>query len=171
MSVIEGHPFDLGPVWRAALAGHPLDASVLEGFVAAVDWPASMFWDEIAEMNRDAIVLLSRRSTADVWWESFEATILPYARMSRSPGWCEGRDLVALLERFAGSREWDDRAVLTDAYERHLATVRVACEPSRLVEWEPGEGWGPICRALGLPMPANPFPWANRREQWSSDSG
>lgn len=169
MTVIEGHPFNLGPVWQAALAGSPLDPSALDGFVAAVDWPASMFWSELADANPEAVVLLSRRSSAALWRQSIESTILPYARMSRDPGWAEGLDLLRLFERFTGSAAWDDPAVLTEAYERHLAGVRRTCPPGRLLEWEPNEGWQPLCRSLGIPVPAEPFPWTNTREEWSSE--
>lgn len=45
MRKLPGHPFDLGDGWRAALAGEtPEWSSMLEGYVAAVDWPASLFW-------------------------------------------------------------------------------------------------------------------------------
>jgi hypothetical protein len=166
MTAIPGHPFDLGPVWRAALAHGRLDSSVLEGFVASVDWPASMFWHQISARYPGAVVLLSRRGSAVEWWESMEATILPYARMSQSDTWAQGRDLLSLFERFAGTADWDDRTVLTGAYERHLAAVRDACEPARLIEWMPTDGWAPICHALGLPEPDQPFPSTNRREDW-----
>jgi Sulfotransferase domain len=166
MSSIPGHPFDLGPVWRAALAHGRLDSSVVEGFVACVDWPSSMFWHQLSERYPGAFVLLSRRGSADEWWESVEATILPYARMSQSDTWTQGRDLATLFERFAGTPHWDDRTVLTEAYERHLAAVRDACEPARLVEWMPTDGWTPICCALGLPEPEQSFPSTNRREEW-----
>jgi hypothetical protein len=166
MTSIPGHPFDLGPVWRAALAHGELDSSVLDGYVACADWPASMFWRQLSGRSPGAFVLLSRRDSADAWWESMEATILPYARMSRSDTWTQGRDLVTLFERFAGTPDWDDYAVLTEAYERHLAAVRDGCEPARLIEWMPTDGWPPICRALGLPEPDHPFPSTNRREEW-----
>lgn len=44
MSVIPGHPFDLGDGWDLALTGGTPDwEAVCEGYVAAVDWPASLF--------------------------------------------------------------------------------------------------------------------------------
>lgn len=46
-------------------------------------------------------------------------------------------------------------------YERWLGEVRAEVAPERLVEWQPGDGWGPICGALGLPVPARPFPHVN----------
>jgi Sulfotransferase domain len=166
MTSIPGHPFDLGPVWGAALAHGRLDVSVVEGFVACVDWPASMFWQQLSERYPEAVVLLSKRGSADEWWQSMEATILPYARLSQSDSWTQGRDLATLLERFTGTPLWDDRTVLSSAYERHIAAVQDACDPARLVVWMPTDGWTPICRALGLPEPGHSFPVTNRREEW-----
>jgi hypothetical protein len=136
-----GHPFNLGPGWHLALAGGRPDWSeVLAGYVAAVDWPASMFWRELAETWPDAPVLLSVRDSARTWYESVAATILPYARLPLAPDWKEGRDLLDLFERFAGKR-WDDPATLMAAYERHNAEVRRAVPRARLVEWRGEDGW------------------------------
>jgi hypothetical protein len=33
----------------------------------------------------------------------------------------------------------------------------------RLLEWEIGDGWGPLCEFLGKPVPEVPFPHANAR--------
>ncbi len=160
MREIPGHPFDLGPGWRTALAGgSPSWADVLDGFIAAVDWPASMFWRQLLEVNPGAPVLLSSRVSAEVWWESLEATVLPVARH-------EGRDLVTLFERFTGTPDWDHPETLMAAYERHNLDVRSAVPPARLVDWRPGDGWEPICRALAVPIPDEPFPWVNKREDW-----
>jgi hypothetical protein len=167
MSMIPGHPFDLGAGWDTALAGDQPDWDQLfTGYIAAVDWPASMFWRELSEVYPDALVLLSMRDSAETWWQSTEATILPVARLALTPGWNEGRGLLDLLERFTASHEWDDPAKLMAAYERHNAEVQQSIPPHRLLVWRATEGWGPICRALGLSAPDQPFPWVNRREDW-----
>src|SRR6266545_3110957 len=81
MMVIPGHPFDLGAGWDAALAGERLDWDRLfGGYVAAVDWPASIFWRELAAANPDALVLLSVRPAAGEWLRSVEEMVLPHAR-------------------------------------------------------------------------------------------
>ncbi len=104
MSAIPGHPFDLGVGWQAALTGHPTDWHELTaGFVAAVDWPASHFWQELSDANPDALVLLSVRESAQVWWESMNATVLPVARMALAAGWTDRRDLLTLMECFVGA--------------------------------------------------------------------
>src|SRR4051812_36569265 len=142
MSTIPGHPFDLGGGWNQALAGETPDwGQLFDGYVAAVDWPASMFWRELSEAYPDALVLLSVRDRAETWWQSTNATILPVARMALAPDWNEGRDLVDLLERFTGSKQWDDAATLMAAYERHNTAVRQNVPPHRLLEWRAAEGW------------------------------
>src|SRR5205823_14132848 len=80
MEEVFAHP-EHAPLWRRALAG---DATAwracLEGYVAAVDWPASMLWRELAEANPDAPVLLTTRTDAQSWWSSVDATILRVIR-------------------------------------------------------------------------------------------
>lgn len=141
-------------------------ADMLDGYIAAVDWPASMFWRDLSQANPDALVLLSVRDSAETWWQSANATILPIARMALAPDWREGRALLDLLERFAATEDWDDSETLMAAYERHNAEVRAGTAPHRLLEWRATEGWEPICKALDVPVPDIPFPWANRREDW-----
>src|SRR5882672_8609763 len=83
MSVIPGHPFDLGTGWNGALAGDTPDwHQVFAGYVAAVDWPASLFWRELSAAYPEALVLLSVRNSAEEWWHSADETILPYARLA-----------------------------------------------------------------------------------------
>lgn len=132
-----------------------------------MDWPASLFWRELSEMNPDALVLLSVRDSAETWWQSADETILPYARMALAPDWKEGRGLVELLERFTATKQWDDPATMMAAYERHNTEVRATVPPHRLLEWHAEEGWVPICHALGVPIPNVPFPWVNRRSEWN----
>ena len=125
-----------------------------------------MFWRELSVANPDALVLLSLRDSAETWWQSAEATILPVARLVLAPDWNEGRGLLDLLERFTGSKQWDDPALLMNAYEQHNTVVKQSVPPHRLLEWRAAEGWAPLCRALDVPVPDLPFPWTNRRENW-----
>src|SRR6185436_15666043 len=107
MSALPGHPFALGDGWDQAIAGSPTDwDSLMAGYAAEVDWPASMFWRELSAANPHAPVLLSVRDSAEDWLQSFEATILPIARQAEAGNWSDGRSLQALLERFAGSPRW-----------------------------------------------------------------
>lgn len=164
MSVIAGHPFDLGAGWRQALHGETPDwDQLLGGYVAAVDWPASMFWRELSEANSGALVILSVRDSAELWRRSFDEMVLPPARRSLAPNWTQGRDLATLLQRFTRTERWDHPETLMEAYERHNAAVRKRIPHNRLLEWRATEGWAPICRRLGIPAPDEPFPWIDGR--------
>lgn len=167
MREIPGHPYDTGPHWARALATGSTDWDALfEGYVAAVDWPAALFWRELVAHDPDALVLLSLRDSTDTWLDSMEATVLPVARAVAPAGWIGGRDLALMLERFAGTADWDHREVLRDAHDRWVTGVRADADPELLLEWRPGDGWEPLCRALGVPVPDEEFPWTNRRDDW-----
>ena len=54
------------PVWQAALDGNPPDwHAFFADYAAAVDWPASAFWPELADAFPDALILLSTRTDGD----------------------------------------------------------------------------------------------------------
>jgi hypothetical protein len=121
----------------------------------------------LSEANPDALILLSVRDTPETWWLSVDATILPVARRALEPDWKEGRGLLDLLERFTGTKEWDNPETMMAAYERHVSDVRRRAPARRVLEWRATEGWAPLCRALHLPIPELPFPWTNRRSEWN----
>ena len=70
----------------------------------------------------------------------------------------------AMWEEIARNRftpQLEDRDAAIAAYERHNADVRVSLPSDRLVDWQPGDGWEPICEVLDLPVPDQPFPHVN----------
>jgi sulfotransferase family protein len=156
-------------VWAAALRGDEPDWETWPpDCVAAVDWPASVFWRELADAHPHAVILLSTRESATQWWESCDATILPIARKN---DWPEHEDWLALfhgmLEREIGEN-WDDQGAAEAYYERYNAAVRRDAPPDRLLEFRATDGWEPLCAALGLPVPEEPFPRTNTRAEWNA---
>lgn len=166
MLEVLGHPEHL-PIWEQAGKGQMPDwSALLAGYEAIVDWPGASFWREMAEAFPDAVILLSTRADAETWWTSANATIFqvitglpadtedPFANMWR-----------AIAEnRFTPRTDDHDAAIA--AYERHNADVRATADPSRLVEWQPGDGWEPLCAALGVDVPDEPFPHVNTTDDF-----
>jgi hypothetical protein len=154
------------PGWTDAIEGRPVDWSkLLEGYRSIVDWPGGAFWRELLAANPDALVLLSVRDDADAWYRSASRTIfLTFDHMppEAQPWMNSVRQL--LHERF--SDNFDDRAAMIDAYERHNEAVRQEVPSSQLLEWRPADGWEPICERLGLPVPAEPFPVTNTTDEF-----
>ena len=168
MSEVFQRPEDVD-VWRAAVRGEAPDWTAFPGgCVAAIDWPASIYWRELAEAHPDAVIVLSTRRDAVKWWESCNETILTYARGDRhfdNENW-----LAMFREQLASEigENWEDPAIAQAFYDRWNATVRAEASPARLVDWTAEDGWEPLCAALGVPVPDEPFPHTNARAQWSS---
>ena len=164
MLEVFGHPEHV-PAWVAATTSEMPDWEALfGGYRAAVDWPAAAFWPELMEAFPDALVLLSVRD-ADAWWKSVHATIFSAplrAGLADSPLGAMIGPLLA--HRFTSAL--DDREACISAYERHNAEVRRRVPASRLLEWRPEQGWAPLCSALGVPIPSEPFPRVNTTEDF-----
>jgi hypothetical protein len=151
--------------WLRAARGEAVDVpGFLARYRAAVDWPACAFWRELAAANPDAVILLSTRDSPERWWASMQATIVPTVKSRASSSDASlvrhGAMVSELFER-RFCPHWDDPAAAMAAYERHNEDVRRRADPARLVQWRPGDGWEPLCDALGVPEPDAPFPHEN----------
>jgi hypothetical protein len=49
--------------------------------------------------------------------------------------------------------------------------VRSTAPADRLVEWHPGDGWDPVCAALGTAIPDKPFPHVNTTSDFRAEVG
>jgi hypothetical protein len=160
--------------WRAATRGEPVDwDGLFDGYAAAVDWPAAAFWRELAGAYPDAVVLLSLRDSPDAWWRSARATIFDTMRAEPPPeaGLGEWGAMVRDLMATRFTPDFLDEQAAKATYERLIAEVRAGVPAERLVEWRPGDGWAPLCDALGLPVPDMPFPHTNTTAEFRERMG
>ena len=151
--------------WIRAKAGEDVDfRSVMSGYQATLDWPACDFYRELMAAFPDAKVLLNVRDP-DQWYDSMFETI--WAIQKVFPWWMPREvwkihDDILWNSRFKG--EFANRAKAIAAYQAHLEEVRQTVPPERLLEYDVKEGWKPLCRFLGKPVPADvPFPRLNDR--------
>lgn len=173
MFEVFGRPDDI-PVWRAAMTGEPVDwAALLADFDAIVDWPGAACWRELAAAFPDAVVLHSTRADADTWYASAAATIFEGTRQNRDetdPMLVSWLSMIDAL-RARHDMDWDDRASAVAGYEAHNAAVLAEVPAERLVQWQPGDGWAPICAALGVPVPDEDFPHLNSTAEFRTRRG
>lgn len=150
-------------LWIAAAKGAPDWARIFDGYAAAVDYPAATFWRELAAYYPQSKVLLSVRD-ANGWFESVHETIFsPRIRewISKTPF----AEFMRLTVHGPFGDRIDDRAFMVDYFEKHIAAVKAAIPPERLLVYEVKQGWGPLCEFLGLPEPKEPFPRVNSRAE------
>ncbi len=144
-------------LWRALSRGENLGwENLFAGYNACVDWPSAHYWRELIDVYPDAKVVLTYRSPGS-WWESFEKTIVR--------GIAQSTDLaslgIALIRDQVFGGKPGDRAHAIALYESNVAAVKSTVPASRLLVHNLGDGWEPLCRHLGVPIPAQPYPSRN----------
>jgi len=170
MTEVFGRPDDVVQ-WQRAVRGEVPDwEAVLGGYAAAVDWPAAAFYSQLMEACPDAVVLLSTREDAEAWWQSASNTIFPAVERVTE----NAPDLEQMIfDMFSNTftPDWRDHDAAVAAYQRHVDGVRERVPADRLVEWRAGDGWGPLCRALGVAQPDEPFPHVNTTSEFRAFTG
>jgi len=153
--------------WREAAEGGTVDwATLLDGYAATSDFPACLFWPEIMEASPGAVVVLSTRTDSHAWWESASQTIFAIDGTQLPPEMADWFEMWRAVASARFTANWMDEGASRAAYERHNAVVRSSVPAERLVDWQPGDGWGPLCDAVSLDVPGDPFPHLNTREDF-----
>ncbi|MGE4426937.1 MAG: sulfotransferase family protein [Solirubrobacteraceae bacterium] len=158
-------------LWRRAAEGDLSAAEIVGDHPAAVDWPASYFYRELMEAFPDAVVLLSVRP-GEAWAKSIRQTIwgmfyddklsrhMTAAREAIDPEWREWMETLrgwwTATGLFDGPESTDEQMIA--GMERWNEEVKRTVPADRLLVWSPQDGWEPICNALGVPVPDEPFP-------------
>ncbi|HYF46094.1 MAG TPA: sulfotransferase, partial [Acidimicrobiales bacterium] len=170
MFELMAHPEQI-PTWHAAVRGEAVEwPTFLDDYGAIVDWPGAAFWRELVEAFPDAVVLLSTREP-HAWYDSARSTIFPNLVNDIDEGaddqWKDWHAMVRDLFATRFTADIDDEAAAIAAFEAHYAAVRAEVPADRLLEWSVADGWGPLCEALGVDVPDEPFPRLNTREDWA----
>ena len=170
------HPEHIA-LWDRALDGKPFKwDSIFAGYRATVDWAGAMFFAQLAAASPSAIVLLSVRDPDD-WWRSFNDTVIETISAQVSAEADPSSALLAPLRRLTVrlaerlTPHWRDEDAAKAAFVRHNDAVRAMIPAERLVEWRPGDGWEPICDALGTEQPDRSFPHLNTTAAFRSMAG
>jgi hypothetical protein len=151
------------PLWIDVADGKPNWEAVFEGYPATTDYPACIWWRELASAYPNAKVILTLRDP-EKWFESTQATIFSETMAAR----IESSPLVPFFEKTVWKAFGDrihDRAFMIEQFERHNAAVKAAIPRKRLLVYEVSEGWEPLCEFLGVDVPDTPFPKVNSREE------
>jgi hypothetical protein len=167
MVEVSHHPEHV-PLWDAAADGRAVDwDAIFDGYRAAVDWPVCRFYRPLMERYPHAKVILTVRDP-EAWYRSVQNTI-HYRDPDDSP------DGASPMQRMIDHVIWegtfegrmDDKAHALAVFDRHVQEVEATVPPERLLVYEAKDGWEPLCRFLGVPVPVDtPFPYLNTTAEW-----
>jgi hypothetical protein len=161
------------PLWSAALRGRADWQAIYSGYESAVDWPTAGFFPELVATYPSAKFVLTHRSP-ESWAESFGGTIykLLAGRKEAPPEMAAWLEMASGVIARTGFPDGLDRDALIRAYIAHNDAVKKAIPADQLLVYEVKEGWGPLCKFLNAPVPAESFPRTNSRSEfWDRVSG
>ena len=156
------------PLWLDAIDGRPDWDAIFEGFHSTTDYPACTYWRELAEHYPRAKVILTVRDP-DTWFDSVSETIFSDGMQASLRGSPTGDMMQGVIFDAFGER-LRDRDFMTDWFIRRNREVIDALPPERLLVFSPKEGWEPLCGFLGVPVPNEPFPRINSRDELNAHS-
>ncbi len=146
--------------------------NLFNSYQAAVDWPTSSFWQQLAEYYPQAKIILTIRN-ADEWYESIQNTIYYVLSQPVSKDNPIKRELglmtrqLILENTFHGYLGNKDKAM--KIYEQHNEKVRQTISADRLLVYNVKEGWEPLCNFLNCPIPYDNFPKTNSTIEFRND--
>jgi hypothetical protein len=161
--------------WASYFTGGPVDwDEVFDGYGAAVDAPAYVAWRDLMKAYPDAKVVLTVRD-AESWYDSMRKTILADGYIERAMttelGPMLGPMIGAMMAPAGAPPPPADappgpppKEVFMAMREAHNAAVQREVPKDRLLVFKVSEGWEPLCRFLGVEVPAEPFPRVNEAE-------
>ena len=159
--------------WWPIITGESRDwERMFDGYQSAVDFPTSIYWRELADAYPEAKLILTVRDPRR-WNASLQNAF-------GGPGNADTTDvpepmrpffdLMVTMGEAAEQRvglslklgQLMDDSYATEVFTRHTARVQEALPADRLLVFELGDGWDPLCDFLGVEAPADePFPHLN----------
>lgn len=156
-------------LWSAAGDGNVDWDKLFAGYASTVDWPSTYFLRELADYYPEAKIIHTERST-ESWVKSAHSTIF---NSIRAPAPDDGPIMAAqkamgkkLIIDGTFSGDVTDPAHIATVFERHNAEVRRVIPAERLLVYEVRDGWEPLCKFLGVPVPAADFPKVNSTDEF-----
>jgi hypothetical protein len=178
------NPEDIA-LWEKAGEGQTIDwDSLLEEYQAIVDFPGCRHYQELMTYYPEAKVILTVRDP-ETWYESSRDTILEAGPKSFQklmtiifqPFSSRLRKIMRIVHLnrdywqhiFEGRLE--DKSYVMRVFNQHIDEVKQTVPSERLLVYQVKEGWEPLCRFLGKPVPeGKSFPNLNKRSSFKQMS-
>ncbi len=143
-------------------------AQLLEGYGATVGQPCMFFPDDMLAAFPDALVIINSREPA-AWFNSYRRFVETIGKVRRLLWFIPRiravhRTLSAVVFDGCMAGHNDDQAFCVATIGGLQVRARKLVPPERILVFPVSDGWQPLCRFLGVPVPDEPFPHRNRNE-------
>lgn len=170
-----------GALWKRPDGSDPLLDKIFDAredgivYSSSFDIPGNNYIRQMMDRYPNYRVILTKRRSAEEWADSVMNTVVPMNNKLRSidRAFCgKVKPIHRALEfgdaYFPGAiagftSENATHEKLVKVYNEHLEKVRKLVPADRLIEFNAGDGWEPLCEGLGIPVPSIPFPRKNER--------
>ena len=160
--------------------------TLFRGINSTSDFPGHLNYKYFLEHYPEANFVLVERDP-ELWYESslktvFEATPKTDEEKAKlrqkaeaSPNFAKLAKVFGLVEKYY----WDgffegkflDKEFAIKKYLAHNEQVKRDIPQEKLLVYEIGSGWEPLCNFLNLPLPSEPFPFKNKRKEFKEQMG
>ncbi len=172
------------PYWLSLEKTRTTDFDALyEGYQATVDFPCYPFYKEHMVRYPDAKVILTVRPF-DAWYESARNTVRKAGpqtvpekinmlwKMVTQPRIRQVVKCIQMFERIFWTEQFHDRFADTEyaekVFNQHIEDVKAHVPADKLLVYDVRDGWEPICNFLGKPVPSDPLPHLNKKENFKT---
>ena len=160
--IVQGSAFRLErKEWRDFLSGR--------GYRAGVDFPVAKHWKEVLDAYPQSKVILATRDPTK-WYQSVKNTLYQWKVLSQDPmfvqfgraigSWKTMEYILEILEDIYAVIENGEEASV-QYFKEWANDVKSHVQEENLLVFDVREGWGPLCKFLGLPQPDQAFPRVN----------
>ncbi len=155
--------------------------SLYNGYQATVDFPGYPWYKEHMKRYPDAKVILTVRPFEN-WYSSIYSTIWQagpqtvgekVAMMSKLIVNPRLRSVIKCVKFAKGTifsthleGKFTDKAYAEKVFNKHTADVKAYVPADKLLVYDVSEGWDPLCNFLGVPVPKEPLPHLNKKENF-----
>lgn len=144
--------------------------NLLDGFHSCVDLPAAPMAIELFKLNPNAKVILGIRDSFDEWYNSASKTILKVASLDNENGKFYRRMQYKTFTSFSSLKNVPKtKEEFKISYEEWIDHIKKMIPEENMIIFKPNDGWEPICKLLGVPIPKVPYPSANDRKAFMAD--
>jgi|TARA_B110000914_G_C15442494_1_gene436798 hypothetical protein len=155
--------------------------ALYEGYDGTVDFPGYPWYKEHMKQYPAAKVILTVRDF-ESWYKSVDSTVFragpqtPIEKikmLSKLLFNARARRIVRVTKWFkkvfftdALQGKFEDKAFAEKVWNDHIADVKAHVPADKLLVYDVRDGWGPLCKFLGVEKPAGPLPHLNKKENF-----